>query len=82
MYKEETNAITDRAHLNSDKVSGEEFTLSEENTNEASPDPADQPDENRHVTINENNEPMDELQKLFQKISAERGEGGKATVKN
>ena len=45
-YKEEANAITDRAHLNSDKVSGGEFTLSEEIVNEESPDPAAQPNQN------------------------------------
>ena len=38
-YKEEANAITDRAHLNSEKASGGEFTLSDE-INETSPDQA------------------------------------------
>ena len=68
--------------VQSDEVSGGECEISEQINQERQLDSACKVADKGQGTATEHDEPVDELQKLFLKISAERAQGGKATVKN
>ena len=77
--------ITERAQVASEKASGEatdceKTPLAEKDTEKEMETFDKAPTSPMQIT--EHKEPLDEVQQLFHKISAERGQGRKATVRN